>query len=145
MAVDAGLRTEVEAELARARDVSETRTLADLREATGAGHDDLTEVLDELREAGRISEVAPGEYLPFDSMAAAREGAAQRRQNGAAEVPEPGVSLREAESARAARTTVSRVVLPRAVAQSLDEAALGQIVKAGIDGADGDFTFEVTA
>jgi hypothetical protein len=136
-------------ELAVARDASETRTFEDLRETIGIGHEDLQAAITELGDAAKLSEVAPSEYVLLDTNAAAREQAA-------AAVDEPGVSLEEAEAqaggmprtraaARAAGAANSRVVLPRSVAQSLDEAALGQIVKAGIDGAEGDFSFEVTA
>src|SRR4051794_163115 len=125
MAADPGLMTEVETELARARDMSETRSVGELREAVGAGHDDLLEVLEELRVGGKISEVAPGESLPFDSNAAARESAATRREE--ADPPEPGVSLAEAErSARTGQTPRPRgedsvrVQLDAAVAAVMD-------------------------
>jgi hypothetical protein len=139
-------------ELAVARDASETRSFEDLRATIGIGHEDLQAAVSELGDAGKLSEVAPAEYVLLDTNAAARESAAAARED----VEEPSISLEEAEAraggmprtraaARAAGAANSRVVLPRSVAQSLDEAALGQIVKAGIDGAEGDFSFEVTA
>lgn len=151
MAAEPGLMAEVEAEFARARDMSETRTLADLRDAVGAGHDDLMEVIGELQDGGRISEVAPGEYMRADPRG---EHVPARRDHSEGE---PGISLAEAERrldrAGPVRATMkvtpgseNRTVLSKGVARALDAETLGALVKAGIDEAIEEgraFVFEV--
>lgn len=139
-------------ELAQARDVSETRSFAELREATGLGHEDLTSVLEAMNAGGDVREETPGEYVLMhdDDIGVERES----------EVDDPGVSLEEAERRAAAgpmtprrarrgetETAPRKVSLTRGVAAALDAAALGALVKAGIDEAaeqNATFVFEVT-
>jgi hypothetical protein len=141
-------------ELALARDAGEMRSVSALQEACGVGHEDLMAVLDVMRERGSAVEAAPGEWRqPFEDEVAppAAEDAPQ-----APEAP-GGMSLAEAEMrtgpGRAgtvpARALVGEATasLPRAMADVLDAAAIGALVKAGIESCPvgQTFVFEVTA
>lgn len=149
---------ELERVLAEAGELGQARTVTELREEVGVGHDDLTAALDVLREHGKAQEVAPGEWsgpdggeempgepeplrvsVPDDGAAAAWE--ALRRLDGANthEVAEPGPAHAGFALGGA------NVRLTRAIADELDAAALGQIVKAGLKGvaAKAEFVLEV--
>lgn len=152
---DSGIVSIIETELEQARDISQTRSLAELREATGAGHDDLMEALAELQDDGRVSEVAPGEYMRADTGVIEHVDVPPARRNGHADdVEEPGISLAEAERGRPAqpgrypaRGGERKTTLTRGVAAALDEESLGRLVKAGMDeaaAAGAIFVFEVT-
>lgn len=147
--------------LQRASDIGEQRSRAQLQQECGLGSGDLEAVLEELRGAGEATEVAPD---AFEAMSEeVREARAAARaddedagaEEGADEEPEPHEgrgpahlpSLAEAEraagrgapSAGGAPPVAKREVrLTMGVAGALDEAALGQLVKAGIDEARGD-------
>lgn len=146
--------------LQRASDIGEHRSRAQLQQECGLGSGDLDAVLEELRGAGEATEVAPDAFEAMseevrEARAAARadeedEGAEEGERDDEpppftreAEMP----SLAEAErragrgapSAGGATAPATREVrLTMGVAGALDEAALGQLVKAGIDEARGD-------
>jgi hypothetical protein len=144
-------------ELARATDTGEQRSRAQLQQACGLGAGDLDAVLDALRTAGEATEEAPDAWaaLSEDVRAArAAAAAAPAEPEADADVDEgedlPGAglpSLAEAERA-AGRGAPSRggmlamaekkVELPWEVANALDEAGLGKMVKAGLDAAKAD-------
>lgn len=152
-------------ELVRATDTGEQRSRAQLQESCGLGAGDLDAALEALRESGEASEVAPDafEAYPEDVRAArasaaaeppAAEPAAEEEpgdESGSVErMPAPlpaGLTLAEAERA-AGRGAPSRggipaapekkIELPWEVANALDEAGLGKMVKAGIDAAKTD-------
>lgn len=143
----------VEDELRRASDVGELRSRAALQEALGMGSGDLDRALDALRDRGAVSEVEPdGFRLGVEEP----PGVAVPDRPG---VPEPGVSLAEAEArakprpaGRAVRVgdvefeRVATVTMPRAMIAALDANALGALLIAGIEAApEGEaFVFEVT-
>lgn len=139
-------------ELALARDGGEMRSVSALQEACGVGHEDLMAVLDVMRERGSAVEAAPGEWRqPFEDEVAPP---AAEDEPQAPEAP-AGMSLAEAERAAAVaapaftRAAVGEATasLPRAMADVLDAAAIGSLVKAGIDSCPvgQTFVFEVTA
>lgn len=133
----------VRAEMEVAADTSETRSVAGLRETHGIGHDDLIAVLDQLRQEGLAIEAAPGEWRgPFMDEQADASPARTAARREPREAEEPGMSLAQAERQAGALAVMERrepvgeekrTTLSRGVAQALDAAALGALVKAGID------------
>lgn len=150
MAVDPVMVELVRDEMRRVTDRGELASRAMLRDAVGIGAGDLQAALDALRDAGEASEVEPDGYR----LGVEEEAPAPAR----VEEPEPGVSLAEAEAGAPRRQTAvqigdyreeyssAQVTMPRAVADVLDAAALGALLKAGIDtaAAGETFVFEVT-
>lgn len=163
-------------ELARAGDIGEQRSRAQLQETCGLGAGDLDGALNTLREAGEATEEAPDAWAAMpeavrEARAAAAAPAAEPEGDGGLPVREAATrtrvagglaeedlpSLAEAERAAgrgapsaggAPPEAVKRVELPLGVADALDEAALGKIVKAGIESAKGvgaSFVLVVTA
>lgn len=110
-------------------------SMGELRELTGLGHEDLTAVLDELREAGAAVEAAPGEWRgPYEDEAgeAAARAAMDRRDGRDEELDEedPGPSpFREERPSEEA----SEVVLTTLIASALDSETIGKLVQAGIN------------
>lgn len=142
-------------ELRRATDTGEPRSFAQLQAACGIGSGDLAVVLRELHQGGLVSQVAPGEWEMIDALDEESAGevdpveAATHPMTFPTAVPAhtlpplPGPSWAPVSPLTARRPSVA---MPRAVANVLDAAALGALVKAGIDTAvEGEtFTFEVT-
>lgn len=132
-------------ELRRATDIGEERSRQQLQEACGIGAGDLDKVLTHLRTDGEVSEVVPDGWRLIEE-----HDGEERDDEGAGDVDEPDVSLDEAEQRaaagkppipgaprrRQAQSVDVRVELPFGVAKTLDEDALGGIVKAGIGEAD---------
>lgn len=138
----------VREELERAGDTSErARTRAQLQAACGVGAGDLEASLDELRVAGLITEVAPGEY-EWLSEELREERAGARGEAPAAPEPESRerVTAIGSGNSRVEFARDAHVSMPRGVVAVLDGQALGALVKAGIENvADGEtFVFEVT-
>jgi hypothetical protein len=154
MADDEAIVELVRDELERITDTGELASRARLREAVGLGAGDLERALGVLRDRGQASEVEPDGYRLVRDEHDLVPGPGQPV------VPEPGVSLAEAEAAKPAgpmtafqagdyREEYERsatVTMPRAMVDAIDADALGKILKAGIDAApDGEaFVFEVT-
>lgn len=143
-------------ELVRAGDIGEQRSRADLQAAVGIGGGDLEAALDALRSEGAITEEAPDRWasVPAGVREARAAAVAADEEPEAEPAPAAGhvrvmgdaggleeLSLAEAER-RAGRGAPSaggrvpveskRIELPFGVADALDEAALGKIVKAGL-------------
>lgn len=153
---------ELERLLVIAADSGETRSVAGLQEELGMGRSDLMGALDVLREHGKAITVAPDEWsgpgvedMPPESADAGpvrvsvsddEDGGERaveyfRRQDGQLE-PLPDGEARRWHTIGAAGPTVR---LTRAIADALDPEAIGKIVKAGLESADGDrFILEVT-
>lgn len=165
MAADGTIVDLVRDELRRISDRGELASRQVLQEAVGVGAGDLQAALDVLRDAGEATEVEPDGYrLGVEEEAALDVPAAEAGWSGAPE-PEPGVTLAEATAGGVGaaaplgrrQTAVqigqyreeyssAQVTMPRAVADVLDAAALGALLKAGIDtaAAGETFVFEVT-
>lgn len=144
---------ELERLLAEAGDLGRTRSFESLREELGLGHNDLTEAIDTLREVGKAVEVAPGEWSgpngdesgePEPLRVSVPEVAESERLDAAA------AALRRRDGGQAYEAAVASgliggpettVRLTRAIADELDAAALGQIVKAGLKGVDATVPF----
>jgi hypothetical protein len=128
----------VAGELMKAADLGETRSRAELQAAVGIGAGDLDRVLSELRMSGEATEDAPDEWTGAATSTAApatehEERPAPVEDQDEPELPgrprQPGSTLTPADD------DDRRVELTMAVAQALDEATLGKLVKAGIDDA----------
>lgn len=150
MATDDVMVGMVRDELRRISDTGDLASRALLRERVGIGAGDLERCLTMLRDAGDASEVEPDGYR-----------FTERGEADVPYVPEPGVSLAEAEraAAPAPRERVAAigsgssrvefghdatVTMPRAMVDAMDPQVLGGILKAGIESAEGDtFVFEV--
>lgn len=150
----AGAATEDLRELARllliASEQGETCTTAALQDELGAGHDDLMGMLNTLREHGQAVEAAPGEWR--GPMADEVDRVA------AAEAPRVGVHIDDGDAEQSPAATGSAfavrgpmvngeatVRITRAIADALEDGALGALVKAGLAGVeDGElFVMEV--
>lgn len=140
--------------LDRARGAGEMVSFEELRTETGVGHDDMTDVLNVLRERGDAIEGAPGEWRrPFDdeledlqaSSASAGEGEEEPVVGAASErsseddLSEFEGRLRErrgravlGEAVSARLTDDGEVRLTVGVAVALGPEALGKLVEAGI-------------
>lgn len=137
-------------ELHRATETGERRSREELRVAAALGAGDLEEALSYLREQGEVSEVAPDEFELIAVAELDPEEMGGHRVDVGVVVPgtprPPGAAL-HAQSGRpfaailAGETTVK---LTRGIADVLDEATLGAIVKAGIaEAGDSPFRLEV--
>jgi hypothetical protein len=131
-------------ELMRARDENEGLSRAQLQEKLGIGAGDLSAALDSLRETGHAAEEAPDEWwfvveetevAPGEPPAASNGGLPSLAEAEAASRGEPP----PAAPARA-RPEDRETVLTTAMVESLEDAALGALVKAGVAGA-GSFAF----
>lgn len=136
--------------LTRAADSGGPVSLAAMQEELGVGHDDLSVMLDQLREQGIAAEVAPGEWSQaVGTPAPAAERAQAESPDGRVTVTVPDASDGEPEIGSG--VTFSPYVDPdvrltRAIAEKLSDEALGQLVKAGLEdaGTDGPFLLEIT-
>lgn len=153
---DMGLREAVAEELSRASDIGETRSRAQLQASIAIGAGDLEAVLNELREAGEASEVAPGEWEPV-MVVDVPPGAPEPEPERGVEVDEfeehePGMVPadgrlvhRHGVPGRVGYSGVPEraVLLSRAMVESLDAEALGKLVLAGVQGEEGVFVLRV--
>lgn len=164
MSVDPVMVGLVRDEMRRVTDRGELASRAMLRDAVGIGAGDLQAVLDELRDHGEASEIEPDGYRLVADGQLAEEDAALAAEVGprldaglpahvtVEEAKEAGWEDRRPLSAvqvggyREEYSGAAQVTMPRAVADVLDAAALGALLKAGIDTATpGEtFVFEVT-
>ena len=148
MTAEAWALEEVSNVLRRLREQGEGVVTAErIRGEVGIGHEDLTDVLAELRERGEISEEAPGEWAVAGeddgevgvslSDAEANARAAMDRMDGkdrrrpaasgdSATPPFAGVPRSGTVAGATTRLTVG-------VADALDAETLGSLVKAGIE------------
>lgn len=135
MAVEDWQLDAVRDSLQRASDVGETRTRAALQNEVGIGAGDLQGVLDELRQRGELTETAPGEYETLTEELRAERAAARAPASAAEEEPPPRARAAAARLAAppSADDEMVEVALSRGVAGALDEAALGKLIKAGLD------------
>ncbi len=135
-------------ELARSTDVGETRSRAQLQAACAIGAGDLDEVLRELHQGGLVSQVAPDEWEAAgvgELAATLHDEDAAPPVRAAPRADSRPVGLPPAAGHRSTVTT-AQVSMPRAVADVLDAAALGALLKAGIETTNARevFVFEVT-
>lgn len=135
--------------LDKARDQGETRDVTALREECGVGHDDLSDVLNALREQGLAVEAAPGEWRrPFDGETDVGAGAedagpgaaeaALDRFDGRGEEDEPSAPAspgRRAHPTAAAAVAAGEgeVRMTMAVAGALKPETMGELVAAGME------------
>lgn len=132
-----------------AGETGEPVSFATLQGELGVGHDDLSSILATLAEHGKAEEVAPGEWSAPDTAtlpAPADDGRVRVRVSESDEPDEPGAGAEADEFAFGRVLSQPSVRLTMAIAAALDAAALGQIVKAGIEDAasrDEPFTMEV--
>lgn len=142
---------DVRQRLIAAGEQGEMLTVAALREAIGIGHDDLTDVLNTLREAGDAVEGAPNEWrAPYDDELESRAGGEAAADDGSEEDADDergAAALREHDerarrrgqplvapiAASGAAPTTGEVVLTMAVAKALDPETIGKLVEAGIN------------
>lgn len=163
MTAEAWALDDVKNRLIVASEAGEMLSVAALRDEIGIGHDDLTSVLDALRESGDAVEGAPNEWrAPYDDerdaapatesaaeqgdeddeAAAAARRALDRRDRPARERAAP--TAREAIGALAEDSpftggvTKGGVVLTQKVAGALSSETIGELVKAGISEAEED-------
>lgn len=129
-------------ELLRARDENEGLSRAQLQEKVGIGSGDLSAALDKLREEGRVTEESPDEWWFVEEEVveaeppAASNGGLPSLTQAEAEArgePPPAAIPAIAHEEFDARVTV----LTRAMVNSLEDAPLGALVKAGVEGAGG--------
>jgi hypothetical protein len=137
MTAEAWALGEVRTILARVGDENSTATIETLREEVGIGHDDLSEVLQALRERGQAVEDSPGEWRrPFDGeLDGAPDGEREMTEDDASEGPAP---KRRDRAAPAVAAGDGEVVLTMAVAGALDAETIGKLVEAGIGEAKAD-------
>lgn len=136
--------------LKRASDVGETRSRAQLQEECGIGVGDLEAALDVVRERGGAWEVEPGVYSSgVEPVTDDDEPVPVVAEHALAPAAPGGVALPgRPRPARAPAADPVRVEMPMGVAGGMDAAALGSIVKAGIEEAQGSqraFVFEARA
>lgn len=157
-----------ELELAAERGVSLTFSV--MQEQFGLGHHDLEVSLDLLREHGQAVEESPGEWRgpTMDELdTAAKTGTTPAADDGRVRVRVDEGDAAQDEAATAGRDRLREmdgqrapaassgwigeataagpdVRLTRGIAEKMGDEALGQLVKAGLEDADGDtFVLEV--
>lgn len=155
MAVDPGVLGLVRDELRRTTDRGDVASRAALQAACGLGGGDLQAALDALRVAGEASEAEPDGFV----LLSEDEPGAEALLADPDAVRELAQQARAGWEPLAGRTAIqignyreefagenAQVVMPRAVADVLDAAALGALLKAGISTAPAGarFVFAVT-
>lgn len=138
MTAEAWAMEDVKHKLVVAGEQGEMLPFDALRSEVGIGHEDLTDVLDALREAGDAVEGAPGEWRPpYDDEREARSASApasEAEEEGAGDGPPPArrARRRQHDSDAVLNGEPGGVVLTMAVASALDAETIGKLVEAGI-------------
>lgn len=142
--------------LVEAGEQGKTVTEAEMREEFGIGHEDLTDVLNALREDGRAVNELPAEWrAPREDET---EGEGEPDDDAAAEALDRfdgkdgarGEQTAEPERGSAGRSSVAlsagsgNIVLTKSVLAVMSDETIGKMVRAGVESADGDdFTLRV--
>jgi len=138
MTAEAWAMGEVKNKLVVAGEQGEMLSFDALRSEVGIGHEDLTDVLDALREAGDAVEGAPGEWrAPYEDEREARSaGAPASEADEDADDAEPPPARRARRRPHDSDVVMNGepggVVLTMAVASALDAETIGKLVEAGI-------------
>lgn len=147
---------ELERLLTVARETNDTLTEAVLMDELGCGHNDLTAMLDTLREHGKAVQESPGEWVAGDGEPAQAESERVKvhlvenepEGDDAAAIERAPVDALEPITPQWTGLvppfiTPADVRLTRAMVAALDPAALGALIQAGLEGVEDGAVFRI--